>query len=51
VAEIVWIVKEVKRQIKRLQNLPDLIKGFFKDPMLAYINDIGVSIYFLVVLP
>ena len=31
-------VREVKRQMRRLQKLPGLIRGFFRDPDLAYIR-------------
>ena len=31
----------VKRQLRRLQKLPEIVKGFFRDPNLAYINNVG----------
>ena len=31
----------VKRQLRRLQKLPEVVRGFFRDPNLAYISNVG----------
>lgn len=34
-------VSRVKWQLQRLQKLPAVVRGFFQDPKLLYIRDVG----------